>query len=98
MWHHLGWVCALLAMSCNAAPDAAIIQAAYDRAEAAGGALHDKDLLVVSARCHDNGSDAYLCEVSFISKRDAAQQLYLDIVAVARGEDGWILKSGLCRR
>jgi hypothetical protein len=98
MWHGLGWVCALVAISCNAAPDAAVIQAAYDRAEATGGALHDKDLSVVSAKCHDRGANAFLCEVSFISKRDATQQLYLDIVAVARAEDGWELKSGLCRR
>ena len=26
------------------------------------------------------------------------QQLYLDIVAVTRAKEGWVLKSGLCRR
>jgi hypothetical protein len=98
MWPGLRWLCTLLALSCNAAPDVAIIQAAYERAEAAGGALHDKNLLVVSAKCHDSGGNAFLCEVSFISKSDAAQQLYLDIVAVTRAEEGWVLKSGLCRR
>jgi outer membrane cobalamin receptor len=101
MWQNLQWmqwVCVVLATACSAAPDAAIIQAAYDRAEAAGGALHDKDLLVVSAKCHDSGANTFLCEVSFISKSDVAQQLYLDIVAVARTGDGWVLRSGLCRR
>lgn len=98
MWQGLAWVCALFATSCNAAPDAAIIQAAYERAEAAGSALHDKELLVVTAKCHDGGASAFLCEISFISKSDAAQQLYFDIVAVARTENGWVLRSGLCRR
>ncbi|HEU0148249.1 MAG TPA: hypothetical protein VFR21_15420 [Bradyrhizobium sp.] len=53
---------------------------------------------MVNAKCHDSGVDAFLCEVSFISTSDVAQQLYVDIVAVARTDEGWVLRSGLCRR
>jgi hypothetical protein len=35
---------------------------------------------------------------SFVSKSDATERLYFDIVAVARASDGWELKSGLCKR
>jgi hypothetical protein len=98
MWQGLRWVCKLLVMICNASPDVAIIQAAYDKADAAAGVLHDKGLRVVNAKCHDSGVDAFLCEVSFISTSDVAQLLDFDIVAVARTDEGWVLRSGLCRR
>ena len=62
MWQGAKWVCALVAMSCNAEPDLAAIQTAYEREAAAGSALHDKGLQVLQAQCHrydaaDNNSD-----------------------------------------
>jgi hypothetical protein len=96
MWQ--GWICVLVAMSCNAAPDIAAIQTAYEREASAGSTLHDKGLQVLHAKCHDNSTDGFFCEVTFISKGDPAERLYFDIVAVARAGDGWELKSGLCKR
>ena len=104
MWQVAGWLCALVAMSCKPVPDIAVIQSAYEREASAGSALHDKGLQVLQAKCHDAGNDSgastggFLCEVTFISKADPEQRLYFDIVAVARADDGWRLKSGLCRR
>jgi hypothetical protein len=99
MWQVAGWFCALVAMSCNATPDIAVIQSAYEREASAGSALHDKGLHVLQAKCHDSSASSagYLCEVTFISKADPAKRLYFDIVAVAREGDGWELKSGLCK-
>jgi len=98
MWQAVGWICALIAMSCNATPDVAVIQAAYEREASAGSSLHDKGLQVLQAKCHDNSADGFLCEVTFISKGDPSERLYFDIVAVARIGDDWTLKSGLCKR
>jgi hypothetical protein len=98
MWQAVGWMCALGAVFCPAAPDVAVIQSAYDREASAGSKLHDKDLQVLDSKCHDNSADGYLCEVTFISKADPTERLYFDIVSVARAADGWQLKSGLCRR
>ena len=98
MWQAVEWICALVAMSCNAVPDYTTIQAAYEREASAGSLLHDKGLDVLQAKCHDNGGDGFLCEVTFISKGDPSERLYFDIVAVARTADGWELKSGLCKR
>ena len=99
MWQVAGWLCALVAMSCNATPDLAVIQSAYEREASAGSAQHDKGLQVLQAKCHDTSTNnaGYLCEVTFISKADPAERLYFDIVAVAREGDGWELKSGLCK-
>jgi|ERR1041384_627845 len=98
MWPGAGWMCAVLGMWCNAQPDVAVIQSAYEREASAGSKLHDKDLQVLQTKCHDDGADRYLCEVTFISRSDATQRLFFDIVAVARAADGWELKSGLCKR
>ena len=98
MWQAVGWMCALGAIFCPAAPDAVVIQSAYDREASAGSKLHDKDLQVLQTKCHDISGDGYLCEVTFISKADPTGRLFFDIVAVARAADGWELKSGLCRR
>jgi hypothetical protein len=97
MWQAVGWVCALVAMSCNAVPDVAVIQTAYAREESAGSKLHDKDLEVLQAKCHADSADGYLCEVTFTSRSDASQRLFFDIVSVARAAEGWELKSGLCK-
>ena len=94
----VGWICALVGMSCNSVPDIAVIQSAYEREASAGSALHDKGLQVLQAKCHDDSADRFLCEVMFISKGDPTERLYFDIVAVARAGDGWQLKSGLCKR
>jgi hypothetical protein len=97
MWQMIGWICMLVGVSCSA-PNVAVIQSAYDREESAGSKVHDKDLQVLQSKCHDDGTDGYLCEVTFVSRGDASQRLYFDIVAVARERDGWVLRSGLCRR
>jgi hypothetical protein len=94
----IGWLCALIAMSCNPEPNVAAIQTAYEKEASAGGSLHDKGLEVLQAKCHDNSADGFLCEVTFVSKGDPTERLYFDIVAVARVGDGWTLKSGLCKR
>ena len=98
MWQAAQWICALMALSCSAAPGVSVIQSAYEREDAAGSnTLHDKSLQVLQAKCHDDGTDKYLCEVTFISKSDPAERPFFDVVAVARVADGWALKSGLCK-
>jgi hypothetical protein len=96
MWQGVNWLCALVAMSCNSVPDIATIQSAYEREASAGSPLHDNGLQVLQAKCHDDGTDKFLCEVTFISKGDP-ERPYFDIVAVARAGEGWELKSGLCK-
>jgi hypothetical protein len=98
MWQSVLWACALLGLPCNPLPDPAVIQTAYEREASAGSALHDKGLQVLKAKCHDERTDRFLCEVTFISKSDPTERLYFDIVAVARRGDGWELASGLCKR
>jgi len=93
----VGWICALVAMSCKPVPDIATIQSAYEREASGGSTLHDKGLQVLQAKCHDTSTGGFLCEVTFISKSDPAERLYFDIVAVARAGDDWELKSGLCK-
>jgi hypothetical protein len=89
--------CSLVGWLCSAAPDAAIIQAAYEREAAAGSSLHDSGLRVLNAKCH-GGDSGYLCEVTFAASNDPNGRLYFDIVAVARRNDDWTLTSGLCKR
>ena len=98
MWQSIAWACSLIGLSCGAFPDMAVIQTAYEREASAGSKLHDKDLKVLNAKCHDQGGGPFLCEVMFISASDPNERLYFDIVAVARTSDGWELKSGLCKR
>jgi hypothetical protein len=98
MWQAVGWICALVALSCKLAPDIGTIQSAYDHEASSGSTLHDKGLQVLQAKCHDASADKFLCEVTFTSKDDPAGRLYFDIVAVARAGEGWELKSGLCKR
>jgi hypothetical protein len=97
MWQGVKWLCALVAMSCNSAPDIAAIQTAYQREASAGSTFHDNSLQVLQAKCHDDGTDKFLCEVTFISKGDP-ERPYFDIVSVARAGAGWQLNSGLCKR
>jgi hypothetical protein len=98
MWQAVGWICALVALSCKPVPGIATIQSAYDREASSSSTLHDKGLQVLRAKCHDAGADKFLCEVTFTSRDDPAGRLYFDIVAVARAGDGWELTSGLCKR
>jgi hypothetical protein len=100
MWQAVGWICSLVGFACSSVPNVAVIQTAYEREAAAGSKLHDKDLQVLTAKCHDNADGPLLCEVTFISNKDpnkGDERLYFDIVAVARMADGWELKSGLCK-
>jgi hypothetical protein len=96
MWQGVNWLCGLVAMSCNSVPDIAAIQTAYEREASAGSTLHDNGLQVMEAKCHDDGTDKFLCEVTFISRGDP-ERPYFDIVAVTRAAGGWELKSGLCK-
>ena len=98
MWSALAWACWLIGSSCAALPDITVIQAAYEREASSGSSLHDKELKVLKATCHDNSANRFLCEVMFISVSDPTQRLYFDIVDVARTAGGWELKSGLCKR
>jgi len=102
MWQAVQWVCALVVLSLvtlwwGGAPSVAVIQSAYDREVGDGGKRHDTTLQVLQATCHDNGTDKYRCEVTFISKSDPTKRQFFDIVAVARVAGGWELKSGLCK-
>jgi hypothetical protein len=98
MWQGLVWACSLIGVSCAAAPDISDIQTAYEQEASSAGTLHDKGLKVLKAKCHDNAGEPFLCEVTFVSSSDPTERLYFDIVAVARNEHGWELKSGLCKR
>src|SRR5260370_17550733 len=98
MWQAVGWICALVSISCRSVPDLVTIQSVYDREASAGSTLHDKGLQVLQAKCHDASTDGFLCEITFISKGDPAERLYFDIVAVARAGDGWDFKSGPANR
>jgi hypothetical protein len=94
------WACALIGLSCDASmPNMTVIQSAYEREASSGSKLHDKGLQVLNADCdEDGGGGRFLCQVTFLSKDDPNERLYFDIVAVARTDKGWELKSGLCKR
>ena len=53
-------------MSCNSIPDIAAIQIAYERKASTGSTLHDNGLRVLQAKCHDDGTDEFLCEVTLM--------------------------------
>ena len=97
MWA-IEWMCALVGMTCSPVPGVAVIQSAYESEASTGNKLHDKGLQVLQAKCHDDGTDKFLCEVTFVSKSDPTERLYFDVVAVAHAGGGWELKSGLCKR
>jgi hypothetical protein len=100
MWQAVGWACSLLGLSCSSVPNVVVIQTAYEREAAAGSKLHDRNLQVLTAKCHGNPGGPFLCEVTFISTKDpnkGNERLYFDVVTVARTADGWELNSGLCK-
>jgi hypothetical protein len=93
------WACALVGMSCDAStPGVAVIQSAYEREASNGSKLHDRGLRVLEANCESGTAGNFLCQVTFLSNDDPNQRLYFDIVAVARTDKGWELRSGLCKR
>lgn len=96
------WVCGLAGLSCAsadaAAPSVSIIQSAYEREAASGSKLHDKGLTVVKADCDNLGQGQFLCQMNYLSTADPDQKLYFDVMVVALTDDGWRLKSGLCKR
>ena len=94
------WACALAGLSCNsdAMPTVATIQEAYNLEICNGSALHDKDLRIIETSCDRAAGGRYFCQVTFLSERDPSERLYFDVVEVSRGERGWTLKSGLCKR
>jgi hypothetical protein len=91
------WVCAETGFLC-VAPDMSVIQRAYQNESAAGSALHDRGLRILSAQCGRGNAAGYLCEVTFASASDPDARLYFDVVRVVRAERGWQLASGLCKR
>ena len=91
-------ICSLIGLLCGAVPDVSVVQTAYERETSSGSRLHDKDLKVITTKCHDGADGRFLCEVMFTSNTDPTERLYFDVVAVARTSDGWELKSGLCKR
>jgi hypothetical protein len=92
------WVCSMTGLSCDSTPNAAIIQAAYERAAPDSGVRHDKGLRIIQATCDHGVNGRFLCQVSFISEGDPDQRLYFDIVSAAHTDQGWTLTSGLCKR
>jgi hypothetical protein len=94
------WACALIGLSCDAStPNMTVIQSAYEREASSGSKLHDKGLRVLEAACDEDGAARrFLCQVTFLSKDDPNERLYFDVVAVARTDKGWELRSGLCKR
>jgi len=100
MWQAVGWACSLVGLACSSVPNVAVIQTAYEREEAAGSTLHDKDLQILEAKCDNNSNGPFLCQVTFISNKDpnkGDERLYFDIIAIAQTDSGWELKSGLCK-
>ena len=69
MWQVAGWLCAVVAMSCEPVPDIAVIQSAYEREASAGSTLHDKGLQVLQAKCHDNRGNAAFSARSPLHRR-----------------------------
>ena len=94
------WACSLIGLTCNMslAPDASIIQAAYDREASVANSLHDQNLRVIEAQCNGSGPEQFLCQVTFLSKDDPTERIYYDVVVVARSGPVWELTSGLCKR
>jgi hypothetical protein len=93
-------ICPLVGLSCGvvSTPNVSIIQSAYEREASNGSSLHDKGLKVIEATCDDPKAGRFLCQITFLSTADPNQRLYFDVVAVAVSDQGWELKSGLCKR
>ena len=82
-----------------ATPTLDIVQSAYEREAARGDPRHDKNLKVLSVECAKGKIDnEYLCWITYTSTVDPANPLFYDVAAVADTQDGWALKSGLCKR
>ena len=80
------------------APDATIIQSAYDAAKASAvPGRHFDDLVVESAECNPLATKEYMCQVSFTRRAEASGRLYFDVVTMTAADEGWQLTAGLCR-
>lgn len=97
-------VLALLAATLPAAagpalPDAAAVQAAYDRAAASAEDRHDADVRILGVDCAEAGGTRVTCTVGFAKTDEASDRVYLDSALVERRSGGdWTLLQGLCRR
>lgn len=103
MWYAkaISWACVSLGLLCGSEslrPASGDIQQAYEREASSANSRHDKGLRVLEAACSPDGTDAFLCQVTFISASDPAQRLYYDVVSLARRASQWQLTSGLCKR
>jgi hypothetical protein len=91
MWQGAKWACALVAMSCNAEPDLAAIQTAYEREAAGGSALHDKGLQVLQAQCHrTEGTDSKSADKKGTDNKgadnDGADKFLCEITFISKGD------------
>jgi hypothetical protein len=85
------WACATVGLSCESAPNAAIIQAAYGRAAPDSRLRHDKGLRIIEATCDNDVNGRFQCRVSFVSEADPDQRLYFGIVSATQTDRGWTL-------
>ena len=51
---------------------------------------------VLQAKCHDDGTDKFLCEVTFISKAMRSAPISTSSALLGAGA-GWEINSGLCQ-
>jgi hypothetical protein len=82
------WACATVGLSCESAPNAAIIQAAYERAAPDSRLRRDKGLRIIEATCDNDVNGRFQCQVSFVSEADPDQRLYLGIVSATQTGSG----------
>ena len=81
------------------APSLQDIQAAYDKAAALAGELHDKDLKIVGVDCHPGTGAKFYCQVGFVKTEYDPARVFLDAALVERNASrDWTLLRGLCRR
>ena len=57
-------ICSLIGWLCDPVPDVSVVQTAYEREASSGSSLHDKDLKVLTTKCHDGAGGRFLCEPS----------------------------------
>jgi hypothetical protein len=80
-------------------PSIADLQAAYDRAAAKAGELHDKDLKIVGIDCRPSPGRRFSCQIGFVKTDDDLDRVFLDAALVERAASReWTLLRGLCRR
>jgi len=86
-------------MSCDAStPSVAVIQSAYEREASKWKQAPRQRIESARSELRAEYDGRFLCQVTFLSNDDPSQRLYFDVVAVARTDKGWELRSGLCKR